>query len=106
MLGLKPAASLANVLALTGSHPRRSRLALPSALPLPPIPGYPSIPFYFTGLNKPPITWKDGEECDSSFAWGGGGHCCSLTTADVFVKFAPLWRLSLFVPRHVFFSFS
>lgn len=63
-------------------------LPLPSApapLPPPPGPDYPSIPFYFTGSDSPPIRRQDGEEYDSGLACGGGegeeqlSH--SLTTA-------------------------
>lgn len=120
------ATRLANVSALTRSHSRPAYFSpggrvglifsLPPSVLLPPIPDYSSIPFYFAGSNNPPIRWKDGEECDSGLACGGG--CCSLTTAacceiserawetgDLFVKFLPLECLS-FIACHVFFSFS
>lgn len=121
------ATRFAKVSALTRSHPRPAYFSpggrvglifsLPPSLLLPPIPGYPSILFYFAGSNNPPIRWKDGEECDSGLACGGD-CCCSLTTAtcceiserawkteDLFVKFFPLECLS-FIARHVSFSFS
>ena len=44
----------------------------PAPIPPPPVPDYPSIPFYFTGSDSAPIRRQDSEEYDSGLAHRGG----------------------------------
>lgn len=48
------------------------RLGLPYCCPEPRPQITPSIPFYSSGSESPPIRWQDGEEYDSGLALVGG----------------------------------